>query len=165
MVIQLHEIPSEITEDELRQFSSDYFIPLAMHPEVPDVDACIEDFPKGKVGVYTRFLSTPISACPIHILMRCIKLLSPHPNLPASLYRCCQTYKLWSKLSLLAIDPTVQLFCAFYHSTWSNGWVTFSKRAGRLQCYSEKLDALRNWREKFFWVDSEVFPWNYEFYT
>jgi hypothetical protein len=29
----------------------------------------------------------------------------------------------------------------------------------------EKLDALRNWREKFFWVDETFFPWGFEFYT
>lgn len=66
---------------------------------------------------------------------------------------------------LLAINPTINLFRAFYHTTWSNGWVYFSKRAGRLQCYTEKLDALRNWREKFFWVDETCFPWDSEFYT
>jgi hypothetical protein len=27
------------------------------------------------------------------------------------------------------------------------------------------LDALRSWREKFFWVDNVVFPWTFEFYT
>ena len=42
-------------EDDVRQFSSDYFIPLDVHPEAPDVDACIADFPEGKIGLYTRF--------------------------------------------------------------------------------------------------------------
>ena len=55
MVLQLNQIPSDISEDELRQFSSDYFIPLALHPEVPDEDACIADLPDEKIGVYTRF--------------------------------------------------------------------------------------------------------------
>lgn len=55
MVAQLEEFRSAMDEDELRQFSSDYFIPLYVHPEVPDVDACIADFPDGKIGVYTRF--------------------------------------------------------------------------------------------------------------
>ncbi|GJU52588.1 hypothetical protein Tco_1226302 [Tanacetum coccineum] len=66
---------------------------------------------------------------------------------------------------LLAINPTVHLFCAFYHTSWSNGWVSFSKRAGRLQCYTEKLDALRRWREMFFWVDDALVPWDFAFYT
>ncbi|GJS42445.1 hypothetical protein Tco_0567488, partial [Tanacetum coccineum] len=59
----------------------------------------------------------------------------------------------------------VHLFRAFYHTSWSNGWVSFSKRAGRLQCYTEKLDALRHWREMFFWVDDALVPWDFAFYT
>ena len=55
MVRQLSDFASEITEDELRQFTSDYYIPLALHPVVPGVAASIADFPEGKVGVYTRF--------------------------------------------------------------------------------------------------------------
>jgi hypothetical protein len=39
MVRQLHEFPSEMVEDELRQFSSDYFIPLDVHSVVPEPDA------------------------------------------------------------------------------------------------------------------------------
>ena len=66
---------------------------------------------------------------------------------------------------LLAINPTVSLFRAFYHTTWSNGWVSFAKRTGAMQCYVEKVDSLRDWRDKFFWIDEKVFPWGFEFYT
>jgi hypothetical protein len=66
---------------------------------------------------------------------------------------------------LLAIHPTLHLFRAFYHATWSNGWVTFSKRVGKLQCYVQKVDKLKDWREKFFWVDEAVFPDHFPFYT
>ena len=55
MVLQLFDFSYEITEDELCQFTSDYFIPLALHPEVPVATAFIADFPEGKVGVYTHF--------------------------------------------------------------------------------------------------------------
>ncbi|GJW97282.1 putative ribonuclease H-like domain-containing protein, partial [Tanacetum coccineum] len=34
-----------------------------------------------------------------------------------------------------------------------------------LACYTEKLDALRRWREMFFWVDDALFPWDFAFYT
>ncbi|GJU07192.1 hypothetical protein Tco_1123622 [Tanacetum coccineum] len=30
---------------------------------------------------------------------------------------------------------------------------------------TEKLDALRRWREMFFWVDDALVPWNFAFYT
>lgn len=66
---------------------------------------------------------------------------------------------------LLAVNPTLNLFRAFYHTTWSHGWVSFAKRAGRLQCYTDKVDSLRDLGEKFFWVDDVVFPSPFEFYT
>ncbi|GJT30261.1 hypothetical protein Tco_0910536 [Tanacetum coccineum] len=31
--------------------------------------------------------------------------------------------------------------------------------------YTEKLDALRRWREMFFWVDDALVPWDFAFYT
>ncbi|GJV33809.1 hypothetical protein Tco_1394209 [Tanacetum coccineum] len=72
----------DLTDEELREFTSEYYIPSALHPVVPAADASIADFPVGKVG-----------------------------------------------------------------------------------CYTEKLDALRRWREMFFWVDDALVPWNFAFYT
>ncbi|GJX69921.1 hypothetical protein Tco_0307092 [Tanacetum coccineum] len=130
MVLQLTDFTSEITDEELREFTSEYYIPFALHPVVPAASASIADFPEGKVG-------------------------GRQNNDTISEVNC----------RLLAINPTVHLFRAFYHTSWSNGWVSFSKRAGRLQCYTEKLDALRRWREMFFWVDDALVPWDFAFYT
>nr|GEV56807.1 transposase (putative), gypsy type [Tanacetum cinerariifolium] len=40
------------------------------------------------------------------------------------------------------------------------GWMSFSKRLGRNtpQCYTKPLDSLKNWNNRFFWVDERVFP-------
>ncbi|GJT08280.1 hypothetical protein Tco_0842742 [Tanacetum coccineum] len=70
------------TDEELLEFTSEYYIPFALHPVVPAASASIADFPEGKVG-----------------------------------------------------------------------------------CYTEKLDALRRWREMFFWVDDALVPWDFAFYT
>ncbi|GJY58900.1 hypothetical protein Tco_0458792 [Tanacetum coccineum] len=80
MVLQLTNFTSEITDEELREFTSEYYIPSALHPVVPAASASIADFPVGK-------------------------------------------------------------------------------------CYTEKLDALRRWREMFFWVDDALVPWDFAFYT
>ncbi|GJS72714.1 hypothetical protein Tco_0705555 [Tanacetum coccineum] len=82
MVLQLTDFTSEITDEELREFTSEYYIPFALHPVVPAASASIADFPVGKVG-----------------------------------------------------------------------------------CYTKKLDALRRWREMFFWVDDALVPWDFAFYT
>ena len=70
----------------------------------------------------------------------------------------------------MAIEPTLHLFRAFYHTALLNGWVTFAKRpkdkdVGELQCYKKKVDKLPNWREKFFWVDATFFPHPFFFHT
>nr|GEW51117.1 hypothetical protein [Tanacetum cinerariifolium] len=40
------------------------------------------------------------------------------------------------------------------------GWMSFSKRLGKNtpQCYTKPLDSLKNWNNRFFWVDERVFP-------
>ncbi|GJY06807.1 hypothetical protein Tco_0373861 [Tanacetum coccineum] len=83
-----------ITDEELREFTSEYYIPFALHPVVPACEMrVIAGFPRG-----------------------------------------------WDKISHTA-------------------------KTGLLQCYTEKLDALRRWREMFFWVDDAMFPWDFAFYT
>nr|GEW67313.1 hypothetical protein [Tanacetum cinerariifolium] len=39
------------------------------------------------------------------------------------------------------------------------GWMSFSKRPGKNtpQCYTKPLDSLKNWNNRFFWVDERVF--------
>nr|GEV68044.1 retrovirus-related Pol polyprotein from transposon TNT 1-94 [Tanacetum cinerariifolium] len=41
-----------------------------------------------------------------------------------------------------------------------SGWMSFSKRPGKNtpQCYTKPLDSLKNWNNRFFWVDERVFP-------
>ncbi|GKE63667.1 hypothetical protein Tco_1514034, partial [Tanacetum coccineum] len=38
--------------------------------------------------------------------------------------------------------------------------MSFSKRQGKYtpQCYTKPLDSLKNWNNRFFWVDDRVFP-------
>ncbi|GJZ91781.1 hypothetical protein Tco_0663846, partial [Tanacetum coccineum] len=165
MVLQLTDFTSEITDEELREFTSEYYIPLALHPEVPAASASIADFPEGKVGVYTRFFEFANQRVPLSLFM--CNVLNYY-RLHISQLHCIGAAKITNfevNCRLLAIHPTVHLFRAFYHTSWSNGWVSFSKRVGRLQCYTEKLDALRCWREMFFWVYDALVPWDFAFYT
>ncbi|GKC95695.1 hypothetical protein Tco_1161137, partial [Tanacetum coccineum] len=57
MVLQLTDFTSEITDEELREFTSEYYIPFALHPVVPTASASIADFPEGKVD-----FQCPVSA-------------------------------------------------------------------------------------------------------
>nr|GEV18254.1 hypothetical protein [Tanacetum cinerariifolium] len=40
------------------------------------------------------------------------------------------------------------------------GWMSFNKRPGKNtpQCYTKSLESLKNWNNRFFWVDERVFP-------
>ena len=132
MVLQLSDFNSDLSEDELRQFTSDYYIPLALHPVVPAANASIANFPQGKVGVYTRFFEFANQRVPISLFL--CDILN-HYRLHISQLHCIGAAKVTNfevNYRLLAIEPTVHLFRAFYHTSWLNGWVTFAKRAGSL---------------------------------
>nr|GEX13241.1 transposase (putative), gypsy type [Tanacetum cinerariifolium] len=165
MVLQLTDITSKITDEELLEFTSEYYIPFTLRLVVPAANASIAEFSVGKVGVYTRFFEFANQRVPLSLFL--CDILNYY-RLHISQLHCIGTAKITNfevNCRLLAINPTIHLFRAFYHTSWSNGWVSFSKRAGHLQCYTEKLDALRRWREIFFWVDNALFPWGFAFYT
>ena len=67
MVLQLSDFTSDISEDELREFTSDYYIPLVLHPVVPVATASIADFLEGKISVYTRFFEFTNQRVPISL--------------------------------------------------------------------------------------------------
>ncbi|GJS14711.1 hypothetical protein Tco_0409183 [Tanacetum coccineum] len=56
--------------------------------------------------------------------------------------------------------PTLNLFCVLYVPSYNSGWMSFSKQPGKNtpQCYTKPLDSLKNWNNRFFWVDERVFP-------
>lgn len=85
MVRGLTDFTSDLTEEELREFTSDYYIPMALHPVVPAAKASIADFPEGKVGVYTHFFEFANQRVPISIFL-CDVL---------NYYRLC-TYLSWT---------------------------------------------------------------------
>ena len=132
MVLQLSDITSEIDEDKIRQFCSDHFIPLDVHPEVPEANACIADFPDGKIGLYTRFFEYANQRVPISLFLS--NILNFY-HLHISQLHCIGELKISNfkiNCRLLAVRPTLNLFRAFYHTTWLHGWVSLMKRASRL---------------------------------
>nr|GEW02414.1 hypothetical protein [Tanacetum cinerariifolium] len=101
-----------ISHEYLLEFTSEYGISEALHPELPGPEDRIVDFPEGKVGVYTRFFEFANFRFP---------------------------------LSQFLFDVLE--------------WMSFSKRPGKntTQCYTKPLDSLKNWNNRFFWVDERVF--------
>nr|GEW81171.1 transposase (putative), gypsy type [Tanacetum cinerariifolium] len=52
--VQLETAVSTISQEYLLEFTSEYGISEALHPELPGPEDMIVDFPEGKVGVYTK---------------------------------------------------------------------------------------------------------------
>ncbi|GKD33532.1 hypothetical protein Tco_1249041 [Tanacetum coccineum] len=53
--IQLESAVSTISQEYLLEFTSEYGILEGLHPELPNPEDTIVDFPEGKIRVYTRF--------------------------------------------------------------------------------------------------------------
>nr|GEX16880.1 putative transposase (putative), gypsy type [Tanacetum cinerariifolium] len=56
--------------------------------------------------------------------------------------------------------PIVGTFHHFYVNSIRNGWLSFLNRGGADNpcCYSKKFDSLKNWNNRFFWIDASVCP-------
>ncbi|GKC37008.1 hypothetical protein Tco_1049392, partial [Tanacetum coccineum] len=144
----------------LLEFTSEYDITEDLHPELPSPEDRIVDFPEGKVGVYTKFFEfanfrVPISQFLFDILGHYQIHLSQ-----LSVIGAAKVSHFEINCRVLNINPSLNLFRVFYVPSFNSGWMSFSKRPGKNtpQCYTKPLDSLKNWNNRFFWVDEKVFP-------
>ncbi|GJZ45445.1 hypothetical protein Tco_0593041 [Tanacetum coccineum] len=158
--IQLEGVVSTISGEYLLEFTTEYGIPENLHPEVPGLGETIVDFLEGKVGVYTRLFEfanyrIPLSQFLFDILRHYqihISQLSVIGDAKVSNFEInCRVHN---------IIPTLNLFRVFYIPSFNSGWMSFSKRPGKniSQCYTKPLDSLKNWNNRFFWIDERIFP-------
>ncbi|GJT38781.1 hypothetical protein Tco_0938646 [Tanacetum coccineum] len=122
---------STITQEYLLEFTSEYGISEDLHSELPDRGDRIVDFSEGKIHLSQLLV---IGAAKVsHFEIQC---------------------------RVLRVIPSVNLFRVFYIPSYNSGWMSFSKRPGKNtpQCYTKPLDSLKNWNNRFFWVDERVFP-------
>ncbi|GJU71505.1 hypothetical protein Tco_1262910 [Tanacetum coccineum] len=127
-IIQLEDAVSIISQEYLLEFISEYGIPESLHPELPGREEPIVEFPEGKVSVYTKFFEFANFRIPI-------------------------SQFLFDILGYYQIHP-LQL------SVIGAAKMSFSKRQGKNtpQCYTKPIDSLKNWNNRFFWVDERIFP-------
>nr|GEX21193.1 transposase (putative), gypsy type [Tanacetum cinerariifolium] len=128
--VQLETAVTTISQEYLLEFTSEYGISEALHPKLPGPEDRIVDFPEGKI--HLSQLSVIGAAKVSHFEINC---------------------------RVLNIVPTLSLFRVFYTPSFNSGWMSFSKRPGKNtpQCYTKPLDSLKNWNNRFFWVDERVF--------
>nr|GEY85646.1 transposase (putative), gypsy type [Tanacetum cinerariifolium] len=131
--VQLETAVNTISHEYLLEFTSEYSIPETLHPVLPGPEDRIVDFPEGYYQIHLSQLSVIGAAKVSHFEINC---------------------------RVLNVIPTLSLFRVFYTPSFNSGWMSFSKRHGRNtpQCYTKPLDSLKNWNNRFFWVNERVFP-------
>ncbi|GKC16206.1 hypothetical protein Tco_1012988 [Tanacetum coccineum] len=158
--IQLENAVSTISQEYLLEFTSEYGIPEDLHPELPGPEDTIVDFSEGKVGVYTRFFEFANFRIPIsQFLFDILGYYQIHLS-QLSVIGAAKVSHFEISCRVLNIIPTLPLFRVFYVPSYNSGWMSFSKRPRKNtpQCYTKPLDSLKNWNNRFFWVDERVFP-------
>ncbi|GKB22142.1 hypothetical protein Tco_0856065 [Tanacetum coccineum] len=157
--IQLEDAVSTISGEYLLEFTSEYGIPEGLHPELPGPKDIV-DFPEGKVGVYTKFFEFANYRIPIsQFLFDILGYYQIHLS-QLSVIGAAKVSHFEITCRVLNIIPALSLFRVFYIPSYHSGWMSFSKRPGKNtpQCYTKPLDSLKNWNNRFFWVDEKVFP-------
>ncbi|GKA26011.1 hypothetical protein Tco_0712120 [Tanacetum coccineum] len=158
--IQLKTAVSTISQEYLVEFTSEYGITEDLHPKLPSPGDRIVDFPEGKVGVYTKFFEFANFRIPIpQFLFYILGHYQIHLS-QLSVIGAAKVSHFEINYRVLNIIPVLNLFCVFYVPSYNSGWMSFSKRPGKNtpQCYTKPLDSLKNWNNRFFWVDERVFP-------
>nr|GEU52173.1 hypothetical protein [Tanacetum cinerariifolium] len=131
-----------------------------LHPELPEPEDRIVDFPEGKVGVYTKFFEFANFCLPLlQFLFDVLGYYQIHLS-QLSVIGAAKVSHFEINCLVLNIIPTLSLIRMFYTPSFNSGWMSFSKRPEKNtpQCYTKPLDSLKNWNNRFFWVDERVFP-------
>nr|GFB01953.1 hypothetical protein [Tanacetum cinerariifolium] len=126
----------------------------------------IHEMPSGKIGVYTKFFEyanfrLSLSTFFVNVLRYYhihISQLSVIGAVKVSHFEVlCRVH---------GFEPTVGLFRCFYVNFKNKGWMFFSKRPGSdAVCYTKPLDSLKNWNDRFFWVDAFACPASFSWNT
>nr|GFC14069.1 putative transposase (putative), gypsy type [Tanacetum cinerariifolium] len=131
-----------------------------LHPELPGSGNRTVHFPEGKVGVYTRFFEFANFRLPIsQFLFDVLGYYQIHLS-QLSVIGAAKVSHFEINCRVQNIVPTLSLLRVFYTPSFNSGWMSFSKRSGKNtpHCYTKPLDSLKNWNNRFFWVDECVFP-------
>ncbi|GJR05046.1 hypothetical protein Tco_0528030 [Tanacetum coccineum] len=157
--IQIEDAVSTISEEYLLEFTSEYGIPESLHPELPGPEEPIVEFPEGKVGVYTKFFEFANYRIPIsQFLFDILGYYQIHLS-QLSVIGAAKVSHFEINCRVLNIILTLNLFRVFYVPSYNSGWMSFRKRPRKNtpQCYTKPLGSLKNWNNRFFWVDERIF--------
>ncbi|GJW76046.1 hypothetical protein Tco_0137728 [Tanacetum coccineum] len=157
---------SIMTREMVESFCNNYYIPDEVHPTASGRDKTITQFPKGKVGVYTRLFDYCGYRIPLtKFFVAVLKYFRIHIS-QLSPFGAARISHFEVLTRVLDLGPSVAIFRAFYTRIYSDGLLSFSKRSlSACSCLSKPPDSIKNWADHFFWVDSKVFPISVSLYS
>ncbi|GJX70094.1 hypothetical protein Tco_0307265 [Tanacetum coccineum] len=138
-----------------------FSFPACVHPSLPGPDKNILQSPGGKIGVYTRFFDFANYRIPLsQFLVEVLDHFHIHLS-QLSVFGAAKVSYFEILCRVHGFQPSVNCFCAFYTSSYTKGWMSFSKHYDATPVFHSKpLDSVKNWNDHFFWVDSTTFPFS-----
>ncbi|GKE03477.1 hypothetical protein Tco_1395495 [Tanacetum coccineum] len=142
-------VTSVLTQKELDLFCSTYNIPADLHSKLPGRDDTIQTSPEGKIGIYTRFIEFANFRIPLSKFLLCILQYYLNNFSQLSVLAAAKISHFEIMYHVLGHQPSLGRFRRFYVNSYSNGWLSFSKRVPFPSCVSKNLDSLKNWNDHF----------------
>ncbi|GJT44305.1 hypothetical protein Tco_0953020 [Tanacetum coccineum] len=157
----IRDIKSKLNQKTLDALCTKYHIPACVHPSLPGPDKNILQSLDGKIGVYTRFFDFANYRIPLsQFLVDVLDHFHIHFS-QLSVFGADKVSHFEILCRVYGFQPSVNLFRAFYTSSYTKGWMSFIKRSDAAPvCHSKPLDSVKNWNDHFLWVDSAVFPFS-----
>ncbi|GKD05247.1 hypothetical protein Tco_1180221, partial [Tanacetum coccineum] len=153
MVTNTIDIVTSIpTKKELDLFCSTYNIPANLRPELPGPNDTIKDSLKGKIGIYTCFIEFANFRIPLSKFLLYVLQYYQINFSELSVLAATKISHFEIMCRVLGHPPSLGTFRWFYCNSFSNCWLSFSKRSPSPCCFSKNLDSLKNW------IDASVFP-------
>ncbi|GJW65609.1 hypothetical protein Tco_0117493, partial [Tanacetum coccineum] len=153
--------PSVLSSDEVNSLVAEYTIPSDLHPCVPPSGLTMNRLPADKIGIYDQYLELSGVRVPFStFLLGVIKHLRVHISqlVPLGLNRVTM-FEIYCRS--LEIDPSVNLFRAFYKLNKQGHWFSFERRSGKGghdKIFNEFCTSLKHWKDQFFLIDRRAIP-------
>ncbi|KAJ0515109.1 hypothetical protein HanHA300_Chr10g0377061 [Helianthus annuus] len=147
-----------LTKNGLDWYIERYAIPASLHPVLPEKNKPIFPFPPGKIGVYTRLFDYCNYRLPLtKFLIGVLTFHEVHITQmnPFGLAKVCH-FELACRG--LGSEPDLDVFRAFYKLNRSGNWYTFEVRDKDSCCYTWITTSIKDWKERFFYVDDRCVP-------
>ncbi|GJR65372.1 hypothetical protein Tco_0011437 [Tanacetum coccineum] len=152
----MHVYTSVLTSDEVKSLVVEYAIPSDLHPCVPPFGLTMNMLPINKIGIYDQYLELSGVRVPFStFLLGVIKhfRLQISQLVPLGLNQLTM-FEIYCRS--LEINPSVNLFRAFYKLDKQGHWFSFERRSGKGgqgKIFNKFCTSLKHWKDHFFHID------------